>query len=67
MSEAALLRKLRLLEERLEAAPSSGPAAGADSSLRKELRELRERRLRGEIDDAALERGQRDALERAGR
>lgn len=62
--EAALLRRVRLLEERLRAAPAGADAAQSDA-LRRELRELRERRLRGEIDDAALERGQREALERA--
>jgi len=66
-SEAALLRKLRVLEERLEAGTSHEPKAGADATLRRELRELRERRLRGELDDAALERGQREALDRSGR
>ncbi len=65
--EAALLRRVRLLEERLKGGPAAaGPAAGGDA-LRRELRDLRERRLRGELDDAAVERGQRDALERTGR
>ncbi len=64
-SEAALLGKLKLLEERLgEGAARAGPAA--EDPLRRELRELRERRLRGEIDPAALERRQRELLERAG-
>lgn len=66
-SEAALLRKLRILEERLAASSPGDGAAGGAAALRKELQQLRERRLRGELDDAALERAQRDALERAGR
>jgi hypothetical protein len=65
-SESALLRRLRILEERLAGRPPGDGAADGDV-LRRELQSLRERRLRGEIDDAALERGQRDALERAGR
>jgi hypothetical protein len=60
-SESALLRKLKILEERL-----SGRRAAADDPLRRELRDLADRRVRGEIDDAALERAQREALDRAG-
>lgn len=65
--EAALLRRLRLVEERLKGGPTGAafPAGGTDA-LRRELRDLRERRLRGELDDAAVERGQRQALERGG-
>jgi hypothetical protein len=61
-SESALLRKLKILEERLTARP----AAADDDALRRELRDLAERRVRGELDDAALERAQREALDRAG-
>jgi ribosomal protein L40E len=68
--EAARLRRVRLLEERLAApgaAPASATAGPATDALRQELRALREQRVRGALDDAALERGQREALERAGR
>jgi hypothetical protein len=69
-SDAAQLRRLKLLEERLAApgAPPRSAEAGAaqDDALRRELRALRERRLRGELDEAALEREQKAALERAG-
>ncbi|HEX9308821.1 MAG TPA: multiheme c-type cytochrome [Anaeromyxobacter sp.] len=68
-SESALLRKLRLVEERLgrSASPAPADSAGTAGALLGELRELRERRVRGELDDAALERRQREVLERAGR
>jgi hypothetical protein len=62
-SESALLRRLRLLEDR---PASTAPAGATDDALRRELRELKERRIRGELDDATLERGQREALRRAG-
>jgi hypothetical protein len=63
--EAARLRRVRLLEDRLRAGPPAAHPAEEDA-LRRELRDLRERRVRGELDDAALQRAQREALERAG-
>jgi hypothetical protein len=61
-SEAALLGRMKLLEERLELAPRA--ARTADDPLRRELQDLKERRARGEIDQAALEQRQREILER---
>ncbi|HZZ83203.1 MAG TPA: multiheme c-type cytochrome [Anaeromyxobacteraceae bacterium] len=63
-SEAALLQRIRRLEQRLDAAPPSSAATAARDPVERELRELREKRLRGELDDAALERRQLEALER---
>jgi hypothetical protein len=66
-SEAALLRRLRIAEQRLEVGARVAPAdAPQDAALRKELQGLREKRTRGELDAAGLERAQREALERAG-
>jgi len=66
-SEAALLRRLRIAEQRLElGARQASGEPGQDGALRRELQELRERRVRGELDAGGLERAQREALERAG-
>jgi hypothetical protein len=63
-SEAALLKRVRLLEERLSVA--GGTAAKAPDALELELSKLRERRVKGEIDQATLEQEQRALLEKAG-
>jgi hypothetical protein len=67
-SESALLRRLRIAEQRLEigARAGGGAEAAPDAALRRELQGLREKRTRGELDAAGLERAQREALERAG-
>lgn len=64
-SEAALLTRIRLLEQRLGQPRAAGAAAPPRDAVERELRELRERQLRGEVDAAALEKRQLELLERA--
>ncbi|BDG08540.1 multiheme c-type cytochrome [Anaeromyxobacter paludicola] len=66
-SEAALLERLRLLEQRLELGAGPAAAGGKPEDLERDLRALRELRLRGEIDAATLERRQLELLRRGAR
>ncbi len=66
-SEAALLRRLHRLEQRLDLANGPGAAPATEAAgVKVELRALRERLLRGELDDQDFERQQRELLDRHG-
>jgi hypothetical protein len=65
--ESALLRRLRIAEQRLAVgAREDRPGDAQDAALRRDLQELREKRTRGELDAAGLDRAQREVLEKAG-